>query len=95
LVRSQDWLFNGFVGNPNPDGEGHGLFYQADDAARALREGRTEGFQLDLDKAVLIMEIMDEVRHAAGLRYPDALESTDYPLSFGGIAGVWSCKTMP
>ncbi|KAF2013010.1 dimeric dihydrodiol dehydrogenase [Aaosphaeria arxii CBS 175.79] len=68
--------FNGY-GGVHSEGEGHGLFWEADDAGRALKEGRKEGSQLGLDESVLIMEIMDEIRAAAGLRYPDAVETTD------------------
>ncbi|KAF4552234.1 D-xylose 1-dehydrogenase (NADP(+))-like protein 1 [Elsinoe fawcettii] len=72
--------YNGFGSTPNPEGEGHGLFWEADDAARAILEGRREGSQLGLDESILIMETMDHVREKAGLRYPDRLESTEYPL---------------
>ena len=72
--------YNGFGSNLNPEGEGHGLFWEADDAARALRDGRTEGSQLGHEESILIMQIMDEVRREAGLRYPEPLESTEYPL---------------
>ena len=72
--------YNGFGSNLNPEGEGHGLFWEADDAARALRDGRIEGSQLGYEESILIMQIMDKVRHEAGLRYPEPLESTEYPL---------------
>lgn len=68
--------YNGY-GGVHAQGEGHGLFWEADDAGRALLEGRKEGTQLGLDESVLIMEIMDEIRAAAGLQYPDAVETTD------------------
>jgi hypothetical protein len=34
-------------------------------------------------ESILIMEVIDEARKQGGLVYPDAIESTDYPLSFG------------
>jgi dihydrodiol dehydrogenase / D-xylose 1-dehydrogenase (NADP) len=71
--------FSGFADNKNAEGEGHGLFWEADDAARAIRDGRREGSQLGLDESVLIMETLDEVRRQAGVRYPDTVESTEYP----------------
>ena len=74
--------YSGFGPNKNAEGEGHGLFWEADDAARAIRDGRTEGSQLGLDESILIMEIMDEVRSQNGLRFPGQVESTEYPLSF-------------
>jgi len=30
------------------------------------------------------MEVMDEVRRQAGLVYPDAIETTDYPVKLSG-----------
>ncbi|KAH7139720.1 hypothetical protein B0J13DRAFT_477975 [Dactylonectria estremocensis] len=72
--------YNGWGSSRNPEGQGHGLFWEADDAARALVEGRKEGSCLGLDESILIMEIMDEVRRDAGLEYPAPLETTDYPV---------------
>lgn len=74
--------YSGFGSIVFREGEGHGLFWEADDAARALRERRIEGSHLGHDESILIMEIMDEVRHANGLVYPEPLESTEYPLQF-------------
>lgn len=37
---------SGVGSNLNAEGEGHGLFWEADDAARALGHGRTEDSQL-------------------------------------------------
>lgn len=71
--------YSGFASHTNPEGEGHGLFWEADDAARALIEGRKEGSCLGLDESILIMEIMDKVRSDAGLVYPTRLETTEYP----------------
>lgn len=71
--------YSGFAWHTNPEGEGHGLFWEADDAARALLEGRKEGSCLGLGESILIMEVMDNVRSDAGLVYPARLETTEYP----------------
>ncbi|KAF5502342.1 D-xylose 1-dehydrogenase [Colletotrichum aenigma] len=71
--------YNGYGVTPHPEGEGHGLFWEADDAGRALIEGRKEGSFLGLDESILAMEIMDEVRHSAGLRYAEEIEATKFP----------------
>lgn len=73
--------YNGWGSSTNPEGQGHGLFWEADDAARALIDGRREGSCLGLDESLLIMDIMDEVRRNAGLEYPEELETTDYPIA--------------
>lgn len=72
--------YSGYGASRNPEGEGHGLFWEADDAGRALVEGRKEGSFLGLDESILIMETMDKIREEAGLRYPDRIESVEYPL---------------
>lgn len=72
--------FNGFGSNMDPEGEGHGMFWEADEAARGLVEGRKEGRFLGLDESVLIMETMDEVRRQGGVKFPDAIETLDYPV---------------
>ncbi|PPJ58020.1 hypothetical protein CBER1_03830 [Cercospora berteroae] len=64
----------------NPEGEGHGMFWEADEAAYALRDGRKEGQYESLEESLVIMRTMDEVRKQNSLVYPDAIESTDYPV---------------
>ncbi|KAM0547264.1 hypothetical protein ACHAPJ_010526 [Fusarium lateritium] len=73
--KGSGW-YTGYGSSLNPEGEGHGLFWEADDAGRALVEGRKEGSCLGLDESVLIMEIMDKVRAEAGIIYPDEVETT-------------------
>jgi predicted dehydrogenase len=69
--------YNGFSSEINPEGEGHGMFWEADEAALALVEGRKEGRFESLDESVLIMEVMDEVRRQNGLTYPEKIETTE------------------
>lgn len=71
---------NGFQDMVNEEGEGHGMFWEADEAAMALVEGRKEGKFEGLEESLVIMEVMDEVRRQGGLRYPDKIETTDYPV---------------
>ena len=75
-----DGFFSGFLSNKNPEGEGHGMFWEADEAAGAFLEGRKEGKFLGLDESIVIMEVMDEVRRQGGLRYPEKIETLDYPV---------------
>lgn len=89
-VESKDWaqpgpgkgsgFYNGFGGNYNAEGEGHGMFWEADEAAFALVEGRKEGKYESLAESILIMEVMDEVRKQGGLTYPEKIETTEYPM---------------
>ena len=74
-------FFNGFGSIKQPEGEGQGMFWEADEAGMALLEGRKEGRYEGLEESILIMEIMDEVRRQGGMRYPEKIESTQYPLN--------------
>lgn len=50
---------NGFGGDWNEEGEGHGMFWEADEAAFALKEGRKEGKYESLAESIVIMEVSD------------------------------------
>jgi len=69
------------------DNWGHGMFWEADEAARCLRDGKKESEGLDWEESVVIMETMDEVRKQGGLKYPELIESTVFeeknPLNLG------------
>ena len=73
-------FLNGFGGDMNGEGEGHGMFWEADEAALALVEGRKEGRFEGWDESVLIMEVMDEVRKAGNLEYPQKIETIEFPV---------------
>jgi dihydrodiol dehydrogenase / D-xylose 1-dehydrogenase (NADP) len=75
---------NGFLDDYNEEGEGHGMFWEADEAARALVEGRKEGRFEDLNESIVIMEVMDEVRRQSGMKYPEEIETTKYPVDLKG-----------
>ncbi|KAL1793165.1 hypothetical protein ACET3X_008147 [Alternaria dauci] len=76
--KGSGW-YNGFGGSLQSEGEGQGMFWEADEAADAIINGRKEGKYLGLDESVLIMEVMDEVRKQGGLVYPEKIETLDYP----------------
>jgi predicted dehydrogenase len=88
-VEEKDWpqpgpgegsgWYNGFGGGKNAEGEGHGMFWEADEAATAIVEGRKEGKYEGLEESIIIMEVMDEVRRQGGLTYPEQIETTQYP----------------
>lgn len=60
------------------EGWGHGMFWEADEAARCLRAGRLESETLSWEESILIMDTMDEVRKQGGLLYPDLIETAIY-----------------
>ena len=61
-------------------GNGSGLFWEADEAARCWRDGKLESDDMPWRESIVIMETMDEIRRQGGLTYPENIESTDYPL---------------
>ena len=50
--------------------EGRGMWCEAAEVVRCLREGRLESDVMPLDETVAIMATMDEVRRQIGLTYP-------------------------
>lgn len=59
---------------------GHGMFFEADEVARCLRDKKLESESMPWEESIVIMETMDEVRRQGGLVYPEKIESTVYPL---------------
>jgi len=59
-------------------GIGHGMHWEADEAARCIRDGKLESETLDWEESVVIMETMDEVRRQGGLTYPELIETDVY-----------------
>lgn len=59
---------------------GKGMYWEADEVARCLRDGKLESETLPWEESIVIMEVMDEVRRQGGLTYPEQIESTTYPL---------------
>ena len=64
---------------------GHGMFWEADECARCIRDGRLESAVMGWDESVQVMEVMDEVRRQGGLEYPEGIESVEYPLEGFGV----------
>ena len=61
-------------------GGGKGFFWEADEAARCLRDGKLESSGLGWEESCVIMGVMDEVRKRGGITYPDKIETTEYPV---------------
>ncbi|KAF3932623.1 hypothetical protein ABW19_dt0200458 [Dactylella cylindrospora] len=60
------------------DMEGGAMYYQADESARCIRDGKIECEGMPWKESISIMEVMDEVRKQADMLYPEAIESTKY-----------------
>ena len=68
-------------------GWGQGMFWEADECARCLRDGLTESKGLPWSESVVIMEVMEEALRQGGVVYPEAITSDVYdaqsPLNTG------------
>jgi dihydrodiol dehydrogenase / D-xylose 1-dehydrogenase (NADP) len=71
---------NGFGGSFQEEGEGQGMFWEADECAFALKEGRKEGKYESLKESLVIMQVMDEVRKQHDFKLPEKIETLDYPV---------------
>ncbi|KAL6705347.1 hypothetical protein ACN47E_006996 [Coniothyrium glycines] len=59
-------------------GGGHGMFWEADECARCVRDGKLESEICPLEETHEVMRVMDEVRRQGGIVYPEGIESTEY-----------------
>ncbi|EFW98575.1 oxidoreductase [Grosmannia clavigera kw1407] len=57
---------------------GRGMFWEADECARCLRDGRLESETLPLDESIVIMETMEEALRQGGIKYPELITSDVY-----------------
>lgn len=66
---------------------GHGMFWEADEAARCLRDGKKESAGLPWSESLAIMETMDEALKQGGVSYPELIATDVYdansPLNTG------------
>lgn len=67
--------------------EGHGMFWEADEAARCWRDGKLESPTITWEESSLVMEVVDQIRQQAGITYPDEIETTDWPTQLDNRRG--------
>ncbi|KAK1689890.1 hypothetical protein BDP55DRAFT_691321 [Colletotrichum godetiae] len=67
---------------------GNGTFWEADEAARCIRDGQLESDIMPWSESILIMETMDKVLKDAGIFYPELIATHEFdplsPLNIGG-----------
>jgi predicted dehydrogenase len=63
----------------------NGYEYEAGEAVRCLREGKTESELMPLAFSKMIMELLDAIRKLTGITYPDEVESTDQPYGWDAL----------
>lgn len=69
------------IPGPGTENGGHGMYWEADEAARCLRDGKQQSATMDWEETIVIMEVMDTVRQQNGIKYPESIETTDYPVA--------------
>lgn len=60
---------------------GQGMFWEADECGRCVRDGKLESSGMGWEESVVIMETMDQVRKQGGVKYPEKIETTEYPVA--------------
>ena len=60
---------------------GHGMFWEADECGRCVRDGKLESAGMGWEESLVIMETMDQVRKQGGVKYPEKIETTEYPVA--------------
>ncbi|KAJ4369947.1 hypothetical protein N0V83_005711 [Neocucurbitaria cava] len=66
-------------------GGGHGMFWEADECARCVRDGKLESEVMPVEETEVLMRVMDEVRTQGGVVYPGEIGSVEWPLEGFGI----------
>ncbi|KEY66445.1 hypothetical protein S7711_06185 [Stachybotrys chartarum IBT 7711] len=61
--------------DPKRDNWGHGMFWEADEAARCVRDGKKESETLPWTESIVIMETMDSALQQGGVKYPELITS--------------------
>ncbi|KAK4207015.1 hypothetical protein V8F33_000569 [Rhypophila sp. PSN 637] len=66
---------------------GQGMFWEADECARCLRDGKKESATLPWSESIVIMEVMEEALKQGGVQYPELITTDVYdaqsPLNTG------------
>lgn len=75
--KDADGVYTGKEDTRVFDIPGHGMFWEADACARALRDGKIEEQRCSWKESTLTMKIMDQVRYDNDFRYPDHLEAVE------------------
>ena len=73
--------------DPNRDNWGHGMFWEADECARCMRDGKKESDTLPWKESIVIMETMDSALKQGEVQYSDLITTDVYdaksPLNVG------------
>ncbi|KAG6002824.1 D-xylose 1-dehydrogenase (NADP(+)) [Claviceps maximensis] len=54
---------------------GHGMFWEADECARCLRDGRKQSAVMPWEESIVMMGVMEDALRQGGVTYPDLITS--------------------
>ncbi|KAI6778772.1 putative oxidoreductase-like protein [Emericellopsis cladophorae] len=73
--------------DPQRSNWGHGMFWEADECARCLRDGKKQSAFMPWEESIVIMDVMDQVLKQGSVTYPDLITTDVYdaksPLNTG------------
>lgn len=73
--------------DPKRGNWGHGMFWEADECARCLRDGKKQSSTLPWEESLVIMQTMEEALAQGGVKYPELITTDVYdaksPLNTG------------
>ncbi|KPM35305.1 hypothetical protein AK830_g11250 [Neonectria ditissima] len=61
--------------DPKRDNWGHGMFWEADECARCIRDGKKESATMPWSESIVMLETMDQVLTQGGVQYPELITS--------------------
>jgi hypothetical protein len=59
-----------------------GMYHEADECARCIRDGKLQSDIMPLDDSVAMMTVMDTIRKQCNITYPAEIESTSLPAGY-------------
>lgn len=59
-------------------GWGHGMFWEADECARCLRDGKKQSEGMPWEESIVMMKVMEETWRSGGVVYPNIITTDVY-----------------
>ncbi|KIX01089.1 uncharacterized protein Z518_10155 [Rhinocladiella mackenziei CBS 650.93] len=57
---------------------GYGTFWEADECARCIRDGRLESVTMPHSESICVVEVLDTIRQQSGIEYPDLITTEQF-----------------
>ena len=73
-----EWEYEVVTRHEEIPGGGHGMFWEADECARCVRDKKLESTVMPLGESEAVLRVMDEVRRQGGVVYSEEIEGLEY-----------------